>query len=87
MVWTDPGSLSTASLARTRGRGNIARSSRPTRPCRHTSHRTCRRKVRARSGALDRMPAERAVLVLFCDLTLAADIGTSVADVGWGRDG
>ena len=30
------------------------------------------------------MPAERAVLGLFCDLTLAADLGTSVADVGCG---
>jgi len=36
------------------------------------------------ADALDRMPAERAVLGLFCDLTLAADIGTSVADVGCG---
>jgi SAM-dependent methyltransferase len=36
------------------------------------------------AGALDRMPAERAVLGLFCDLTLAAGLGTSVADVGCG---
>jgi SAM-dependent methyltransferase len=36
------------------------------------------------ADALDRMPAERAVLGLFCDLTLAADLGTSVADVGCG---
>ena len=36
------------------------------------------------AGALDRMPAERAVLGLFCDLTLAAGLGTSVVDVGCG---
>ena len=36
------------------------------------------------ADALDRMPAERAVLGLFCDLTLAAGLGTSVADVGCG---
>jgi hypothetical protein len=30
------------------------------------------------ADALDRMPAERAVLGLFCDLTLAAGPGTSV---------
>jgi SAM-dependent methyltransferase len=36
------------------------------------------------AGALDRMPVERAVLGLFCELTLAADLGTSVADVGCG---
>jgi SAM-dependent methyltransferase len=36
------------------------------------------------AGALDRMPAERAVLGLFCDLTLAAGLGTSVGDVGCG---
>ena len=36
------------------------------------------------ADALDRMPAERAVLGLFCDLTLAADLGTSVGDVGCG---
>ena len=35
-------------------------------------------------STLDRMPAERAVLGLFCDLTLAAGLGTSVADVGCG---
>jgi hypothetical protein len=36
------------------------------------------------ADALDHMPAERAVLGLFCDLTLAADLGTSVGDVGCG---
>jgi ubiquinone/menaquinone biosynthesis C-methylase UbiE len=36
------------------------------------------------ADALNRMPADRAVLGLFCDLTLAADLGTSVADVGCG---
>jgi SAM-dependent methyltransferase len=36
------------------------------------------------AGALDRMPAERAVLGLFCELTLAAGLGTSVGDVGCG---
>jgi 2-polyprenyl-3-methyl-5-hydroxy-6-metoxy-1,4-benzoquinol methylase len=36
------------------------------------------------AGALDRMPIERAVLGLFCDLTLAARLGTSVADIGCG---
>jgi SAM-dependent methyltransferase len=36
------------------------------------------------ADALDRMPAERAVLGLFCDLTLAAGIGTSVGDIGCG---
>jgi ubiquinone/menaquinone biosynthesis C-methylase UbiE len=36
------------------------------------------------AGALDHMPAERAVLGLFCDLTLAAGVGTNVADVGCG---
>jgi ubiquinone/menaquinone biosynthesis C-methylase UbiE len=35
-------------------------------------------------GALEAMPIERAVLGLFCELTLAADIGTDVADVGCG---
>jgi hypothetical protein len=34
------------------------------------------------ADALDRMPAERAVLGLFCDLTLAAGPGTSV-DPAW----
>jgi SAM-dependent methyltransferase len=34
--------------------------------------------------ALDRMPLERALLGLFCDLTLAADLGRSVGDVGCG---
>jgi len=36
------------------------------------------------ASALDHMPAERAVLDLFCDLTLAADLGTNVGDVGCG---
>ncbi len=36
------------------------------------------------AGALDRMPIEQAVLGLFCDLTLAAGLGTTVADVGCG---
>jgi SAM-dependent methyltransferase len=35
-------------------------------------------------GALDRMPAERAMLGLFCDLTLAAGLGTTVGDIGCG---
>ncbi|HEX6684470.1 MAG TPA: class I SAM-dependent methyltransferase [Candidatus Limnocylindrales bacterium] len=35
-------------------------------------------------GLLDRMPVERAVLDLFCELTLAADLGHSVGDVGSG---
>ena len=36
------------------------------------------------ADALDHLPADRAVLGLFCDLTLAAGLGTSVADVGCG---
>ena len=36
------------------------------------------------AGALDRMPAERAVLGVFCDLTLTAGLGTDVGDVGCG---
>ena len=36
------------------------------------------------AGALDHMPADRAVLGLFCDLTLAAGLGASVVDVGCG---
>jgi SAM-dependent methyltransferase len=36
------------------------------------------------ADVLDRMPAERAVLGLFCDLILAADLGASVVDVGCG---
>lgn len=36
------------------------------------------------TGALDRMPAERAVLGLFAELTLAAGLGAKVADVGCG---
>jgi hypothetical protein len=39
------------------------------------------------AGALDHMPADRAVLGLFCDLTLAEGLGTDVPDVGAGRDG
>jgi SAM-dependent methyltransferase len=35
-------------------------------------------------GVLDRMPIERAVLSLFCELTLAAELGRSVGDVGCG---
>ena len=36
------------------------------------------------AGALDRMPAERAVLGLFCELIRAADIGANVGDIGCG---
>jgi 2-polyprenyl-3-methyl-5-hydroxy-6-metoxy-1,4-benzoquinol methylase len=36
------------------------------------------------ADALDRMPAERAVLGLFCDLALGADLGANVVDVGCG---
>ncbi|MGC5310299.1 class I SAM-dependent methyltransferase [Micromonospora zamorensis] len=36
------------------------------------------------ADALDRLPAERAVLNLFCDLALAAGLGTSVGDIGCG---
>jgi SAM-dependent methyltransferase len=36
------------------------------------------------ADALDHMPAERAMLDLFCDLTLTADLGTSVGDIGCG---
>jgi len=36
------------------------------------------------AGALDRMPHDRAVLGLFCDLVLAAGLGTDVGDVGCG---
>jgi 2-polyprenyl-3-methyl-5-hydroxy-6-metoxy-1,4-benzoquinol methylase len=35
-------------------------------------------------GMLERMPAERAVLGLFCELVLAADGGTHVGDIGCG---
>jgi len=35
-------------------------------------------------GVLERMPIERAVLDLFCELTLAAGLGGEVADVGCG---
>jgi SAM-dependent methyltransferase len=36
------------------------------------------------ADALDHMPADRAVLGLFCDLILTADLGTSVGDIGCG---
>lgn len=36
------------------------------------------------AGVLDRMPIEQAVLGLFCELTLAAGLGTTVADIGCG---
>jgi SAM-dependent methyltransferase len=36
------------------------------------------------AGILDRMPIEQAVLGLFCNLTLAAGLGISVADIGCG---
>jgi SAM-dependent methyltransferase len=36
------------------------------------------------AGALDRMPQDRAVLGLFCELVLRADIGTNVGDIGCG---
>jgi ubiquinone/menaquinone biosynthesis C-methylase UbiE len=36
------------------------------------------------AGALDQMPADRAVLGLFCASVLAAGLGTDVADVGCG---
>ena len=36
------------------------------------------------AGELDRMPVERAVLGLFCELTLAAGLGPDVGDVGCG---
>lgn len=36
------------------------------------------------AGVLDRMPIEQAVLGLFCDLALAAGLGTDVADIGCG---
>ena len=36
------------------------------------------------AGILDRMPVEQAVLGLFCNLALAAGLGTSVADIGCG---
>jgi SAM-dependent methyltransferase len=35
-------------------------------------------------AVLDGMPIERAVLGLFCELTLAADLGTNVGDIGCG---
>ena len=49
MVWTDPGSLSTASVARTHGGGNTARPSRPLAHAATPATGTCRRKVRART--------------------------------------
>jgi SAM-dependent methyltransferase len=36
------------------------------------------------ADVLDQVPAERAVLGLFCDLTLAAGLGRNVVDVGCG---
>ncbi|MEU4160572.1 methyltransferase domain-containing protein [Actinoplanes sp. NPDC026670] len=36
------------------------------------------------AGALENMPIDRAVLDLFCELTLAADLGARVGDVGCG---
>jgi ubiquinone/menaquinone biosynthesis C-methylase UbiE len=36
------------------------------------------------AGALEEMPTDRAVLSLFCELTLAADLGAAVGDVGCG---
>lgn len=36
------------------------------------------------ADALDRMPADRTVLSLFCDLVTAAHLGTDVADIGCG---
>ncbi len=36
------------------------------------------------AGALDQMPAERAMLGLFGDLILTADLGTDVGDIGCG---
>jgi 2-polyprenyl-3-methyl-5-hydroxy-6-metoxy-1,4-benzoquinol methylase len=36
------------------------------------------------ADAMDRMPVDRAVLGLFCDLVLAADLGTRVGDIGCG---
>jgi hypothetical protein len=39
------------------------------------------------AGALDRMPAEQAVLGLFCDLTLAAGLGATVGISAAGRGG
>jgi hypothetical protein len=35
-------------------------------------------------GALDRMPEERALLGLFCELVLGADNGPNVGDIGCG---
>ena len=36
------------------------------------------------ADALDHMPGDRAVLGLFCDLTLAADLGSGIGDIGCG---
>jgi hypothetical protein len=44
MVWTDPGSLSTASVARTHGGGNTPRPAPATHPCRHTCHQDMQQK-------------------------------------------
>ena len=40
----------------------------------------------AAGDALDHMPTDRAVLGLFCELTLAADLGTSVGDIACGTE-
>ena len=36
------------------------------------------------ANALDQMPSDRAILDLFSDMTLAADLGTVIADIGCG---
>ncbi len=36
------------------------------------------------ADALDHMPADRAILGMFCDLALAADLGTDIGDIGCG---
>jgi ubiquinone/menaquinone biosynthesis C-methylase UbiE len=36
------------------------------------------------AGALDRMPEDRAMLGLFCELVRVADLGTNVGDIGCG---
>jgi SAM-dependent methyltransferase len=36
------------------------------------------------AGAMDRLPGDRAVLGMFCELTLAAGLGTDVGDIGCG---
>ncbi|MEV0721089.1 class I SAM-dependent methyltransferase [Asanoa sp. NPDC050611] len=40
--------------------------------------------VERMAGAMDRMPVDRAMLGLFCDLTLAAGVGREVGDIGSG---